>query len=181
MAYEFQTEAFRRLDRMMQEHPDGIPRRNASALWQLSKCYIDATEALFDLMLRIMQARLAGSERGGRYKKFLPIYSSRVELLIAELREFLFAPFENKSGGLQATADFLEAVRRGGIAEELVALQHAVDASSGKGGDAEADESAGTTVTNSLKTQIEERVKRKWIKDTLHAINEVLAITRGVA
>jgi len=63
----------------------------------------------------------------------------------------------------------------------MVALQAAVDASSGEGEDAEADEAAGTTVTNSLKEQIERRVRLPWIKDILHAINEVLAVARGVA
>lgn len=178
MAYEFETNAFDNFAMALRDYPEGVPD-DPKGLQQLSELYLAATAALFQLMTLIMAARLSGSSRGKRYSAFLPIYDHRVAALMKLLRDFLLGGLER--GQVSDVADFLEGVRQGAIAEEMVALKLAVDSSSGKDEDAEADESAGTTVTNSLKEQIERRVKAKWVKDILHAINEVLSVARGVA
>ena len=178
MAYDFQTDAFQRLAGTLRDYPDGVPE-DPERLRELSELYIAAATALFLLMRLIMETRLGASPRGERYGGFVYIYRDRVDALMAALRRFLLGGLEE--GEIGSVFHFLEGVRRGAIAEEMVALQAAVDASSGEGEDAEADEAAGTTVTNSLKEQIERRVKLPWIKDILHAINEVLAVARGVA
>lgn len=178
MAYEFQTDAFDNFAMVMRDYPEGVPD-DPEALQQLSELYLAATAALFKLMALIMATRLRGSIRGERYGAFLSIYDHRVAALIELLRDFLIGGLSRDQAS--EVADFLEGVRQGAIAEEMVALKLAVDSSSGEGEDAEADESAGTTVTNSLKEQIERRVKAKWVKDILHAINEVLSVARGVA
>ncbi|WP_028795341.1 hypothetical protein [Thalassobaculum salexigens] len=179
MAYGFETNTFRELDGALRDHPDGLPADDRDRLRQLAELYIAAVEALLKLMYLIMLARLADSPRGERYSGFLPIYGDRVGELIQMLRAFLLGGIER--GETRVVFDFLEGVRRGAIAAEFVALQGAIDASSGVGTDAQADESAATTVTNSVKEQIERRVRWPWAKDILHAINEVLSVVRGVA
>lgn len=179
MAYGFETATFSDLGGRLRDYgdPQGIPQ-DSDTLSELAERYIAAAEALFYLMLLIMRARFEQSPRGERYRGFLAIYEDRVAALIAELRKFLLGGLQR--GELSTVRDFLEGVRQSALANELEALQYAVESSSGEGADAEADASAGETVTNSLKEQIERRVGRKWIKDILHAINEVLAVARGV-
>jgi hypothetical protein len=179
MAYGFDTSTFSRLGGRLRDYPDpeGVPE-DSDTLSELSESYIAAAAALFHLMLLIMRARFSKSPRGERYQIFLSIYEDRVAALINELQEFLLGGL--RRGEISAVRDFIEGVRRSALANELEALQYAVESSSGEGADAEADASAGETVTNSLKEQIERRVGRKWIKDILHAINEVLAVARGV-
>ena len=178
MAYEFETDAFERFDGALRDYGDGVPD-DPERLRELSRLYLAAAAALFLLMRLIMESRLRASPRGRRYSGFIEIYDHRVNALIRLLQDFLLGGLER--GEIGAIAEFLEGVRQGAIAEEMLALQHAVDNSTGEGADAAADEAAGTTVTNSLKEQIERRVKRKWVKDILHAINEILAVARGVA
>ncbi|TRW98591.1 hypothetical protein FNJ84_03250 [Paracoccus sp. M683] len=178
MAYGFQTGAFYDLAGRMRDYPDGVANDD-ERLAELSRSYIEAATALFALMLLILQARIRRSATGGRYDGFVLIYQDRVNALLAELREFLLEGPERADTA--EIRDFLEGVRRGALAEEMEALQYAVDQSTGNGTDADADEEATTTVTNSLKEQIERRIKRKWIKDILHAINEALSVMRGVS
>lgn len=178
MAYDFETGAFDDFAMVLRDYPDGVPD-DLEGLRQLSELYLAATAALFHLMALIMAARLGESSRGDRYGAFLPIYDDRVAALLELLRDFLLGGLER--GEVSAVSNFLEGVRQGAIAEEMVAFKLAVDSSSGTGEDAESDEAAGTTVTNSLKEQIERRVRAKWVKDILHAINEVLSVARGVA
>lgn len=178
MAYGFETDDFVRFASALRDYPQGLPD-DPERLRELSELYIAAAAALFLLMQKIMEARLEASPRGQRYSRFLPIYIDRVEALIEVLRDFLLNGLEQ--GEIGIVADFLEGVRRGAIAEEMVALQFAVDASSGESADANADEAAGTTVTNSLKKQIERHVKIPFVNPILHAINEILSVARGVA
>ncbi len=174
MAYDFRTGAFVDLALALRDHPRGVPAQG-DKLRDLSRLYLAAADALFRLAYLIMTARLEASPHGARYAGFAPIYEDRVAALFAELEPFLLGD------DVAAIAEFLEGVRRSALAEEMVALQNAIAESSGEGGDAEADEAATTTVVNSLKDLIARRVKRKWIEDILHAINEILAIARGVS
>lgn len=178
MAYEFDTQPFREFDSMMSEYPEGIPQER-EILWRIADLYLAAAAALFFVMLLIMRARLGASGQGARYEGFLPIYEDRVGALLNSMHDFLMGGLERDELGL--VHEFLEGTRQGAIAAELGAFAVALDASSGEGEDAGADENAGTTITNSLKEHIERRVKAKWIKDVLHAINEVLSIVRGAA
>ncbi|XWN29943.1 MAG: hypothetical protein ROR55_20975 [Devosia sp.] len=179
MAYGFETSAFARLSDRLQDYqdPEGIPE-NQDALFELAELYLAAAAALFHLMFLIMQARLTASDHGARFEGFLPIYHNRVSALMEELREFLVGGLSQ--GDVATAHDFLEGLRRSSLADELKALHHAIDRSSGEGEAALADANAGETATNSLKEQIERRVKRKWIKDILHAINEIISIVKGV-
>lgn len=179
MAYGFETSAFSQFGSRLRDYPDpeGIPQ-DRDTLFELTRLYLMATEALFHLMLLIMQTRLANSANDERYRGFLPIYKDRVAALLEELRDFLFGGLERDD--LSTVHEFLEGVRRSALVAEMEALHYAVDNSSGEGADADADADAGNTVTNSLKEQIERRVRRKWIKDILHSINEVLAVVKGV-
>ncbi|WP_120632204.1 hypothetical protein [Ruegeria sp. EL01] len=178
MAYGFETASFKDLHSFMEEYPDpeGLPQ-DGEVLRRGSELYLQAAGALFYLLRLISIARLERSERGSRFVSFLEIYDHRVRALLDEVADFLFRSIEE--GDLERIHDFLEGVRRGAIAEEMVLLQQATESSSGTDADAEADSEGTTTAVNSLKEQIERRVKRKWIKDILHAINEVLAITKG--
>lgn len=179
MAYDFETSAFSDFGRRLRDFsdPEGIPEDRVT-LNELSKLYLAAAAALFHLMFLIMQTRFQNSDRGERYQGFLKIYEDRVQALLEELRDFLLGDLEQ--GDIASVRDFLEGVRRSAVVHEMEILQYAIDNSSAEGIDAKADADAGETVTNSLKEQIERRVRRKWIKDILHAINEVLAVARGV-
>ncbi|WP_171133867.1 MULTISPECIES: hypothetical protein [unclassified Ruegeria] len=178
MAYGFQTDAFRSFDGFLRDYPEpeGLPQ-DRQVLSRAVELYLMAATALFELMRLISLSRLEQSNSGRRYIVFMNIYDHRVQALLQELADFLLGKLEQ--GDLESVHEFIEGVRRGAIAEELVLLQQATDESSGTGQDAEADTEGTTTAVNSLKEQIERRVKRKWIKDILHGINEVIAITRG--
>ncbi|MGR3755938.1 MAG: hypothetical protein ACU0AT_01750 [Tranquillimonas sp.] len=176
MAYDFNPAPFQAFDAAMQDYPEGLPD-NPDDLARLSALYLAAAQALFALMLAIMRARMKGSRRAHRFDGFLPIYEGLAQALLAELEAFFAGDGE---AGRAALRDFLEGVRQQGLAQEMAALGAAVETSSGDGADADADEAAGHVVTNSLKEQIERRVRRKFIKDILHGINEVLAVARGV-
>ncbi len=174
MAYGFQTQAFVDLALAMRDHPRGVPRQG-DRLRDLSRLYLFAAKELFRLMALILEAQLAASPRGERYRAFLPIYDDRVAAALAELEPFLLGD------DVRAIIDFLEGVRQSALAEEMVALQNGVAASPGEGRDLAADAEAATTVTNSLKEQILRRVKNPWLADILHAVNEVIGVVRAVA
>lgn len=173
MAYDFRTPAFVDLALALRDHPRGVPERG-DQLRDLARLYLSAADALFRLMFLILLARIAATPRGGRFEGFLPIYEDRVRALFGELEPFLLGD------DVAAIRDFLEGVRQSALAEEMVALQNAVGASTGEGRDLDADAEATATVTNSLKEQIARRVKNPWIQDILHAINEIVGVVRGV-
>ena len=179
MAYGFETDSFSELANRFRDYPEQqeLPV-DRGVLAELSELYLAALADLFSLMGLIMSARFEQSKRGMRYAGFLRVYEGRVRILEQDLRAFLFGSLGE--GDIFIVHDFLDGVRRSALHEELVVLYSAINESSGDGEDADADEAAGTTVTNSLKEQIERRVKLPYIKDVLHAINEVLSVARGV-
>lgn len=158
----------------MREHGNGVPRQG-ERLRDLGRLYFFAAKEVFRLMALILEAQLAASPRGERYRGFIEIYDDRVNAGLGELEPFLFGD------DLRALWDFLEGVRHSAIAEEMVALGNAVAPSSGQGPDLAADAEAATTVTNSLKEQILRRVKNPWLTDIFHAVNEVIGVVKGVA
>lgn len=173
MAYDFRTRAFVDLALALRDHPRGVPARG-DALRDLARLYLSAADALFRLMYLILAARLAAFPHGGRFEGFLPVYEDRVRALFAMLEPILLGD------DVAAIRDVIEGVRQGALAEEMVALQNAVGASSGGGRDLDADAEATATVTNSLKEQLARRIKNPWIQDVLHAINEIIGVVRGV-
>lgn len=93
-------------------------------------------------------------------------------MLDSELREGL----QEQSMNL---VELVHAIREGQIGPELVALDAALSGNEGVG-EPEDHLTTATTVTNSLKDQIEKHTRRKWINSGLHALNEVISIVRGV-
>lgn len=177
MAYEFETSAFSELGNAMRDYPEGISRE-PERLRTMVELYLQAAKALFLLMSLIMVAKINQSKNGDRFRGFLDIYDERVQALLQQLASFLNA--ELQRGNTEVVHEFLEGVRQGAIHQEMEQLQYAISLSSGTGEDLETDESGTTTVMNSLKEQIERRIKQRWIKDILHAINEIVSVVKAV-
>lgn len=107
---------------------------------------------------------------------FFPVYDEAanraLQLLETEVQEGL----EEQSTNL---VELIYAIRDSQVGPELVALAQAL-AESEKVSEPEDHLDTTTTVTNSLKEQIEKYTKKKRIKSVLRAINEVISIVRGV-
>lgn len=181
MAYGFSTTDFRAFHERMNAFAgsDDLPA-DPDTLRSLAEAYLAAMRALFDLMRRIMDTRLersSGRNGPNRFTPFQDVYWGRVEALERIMRAFLFKGLEQ--GEAEAVRDFLEGVRQAALHEELLHLGEAIDASTESEEDLAADTGAAVTVTNSLKEQIERRVRWKFVKDILHAINEAIRVIMG--
>jgi len=137
--------------------------------------YLQAVETLFGLMKAIL---LVCAERDNRRKYpilFIPIYDSAVARVLKIMENEIRAGYSTPEENL---IEFTYAIRDSEIASELVILSQSLDLDD----DATPEDHLITTktVTDSVKKQIEMYIKKKWISNILHTINEVISIIKGV-
>ena len=175
MPYGVDAAPFRTLDAQVRNLPAELPT-DPRAFEGVLFSYLNAFACLLTLVMAIMRVCVERQERRRYVSHFLPIFDQTarriLELLDAELREGL----QEQSVNL---VDLVHAIRDSQVGPELVALDQALSESEATV-DPEDHLDTATTVTNSLKDQIEKYTKRRWIKSVLHALNEVISIVRGV-
>ncbi len=175
MPYKVDANPFHQLDKQLQKLPEELstdPRLLKGVLF----AYITAFKSLLTLVMAIMRICVERQEGRKYVHHFLPVYDNAARKIINLLES------EIKEGLEEGTSNLVElvyAMRDGQIGMELVALDRALSESEGKANPEDHLDTA-TTVTNSLKEQIEKHTKGKWIKSVLHALNEVISIVRGV-
>ncbi|WP_420426812.1 hypothetical protein [Algiphilus sp.] len=174
MAYEVDATPFYRLDEQLRELPDDLPE-NPQPLEGVLFAYLNAFGGLLTLVMAIMRVCVERQD-GRRYVAyFLPVYDQAAERILELLDRELH---EGLKEGASDLVDLVYAIRDGQIGPELVALDKGLSESEGSV-DPEDHLATATTVTNSLKKQIEKHTKRKWISSVLHTLNEVISIVRG--
>lgn len=175
MPYNVDTAVFHRLNEQLRALPQELPA-DPRRLEQVLFTYRSAFCCLLTLVMAIMRICVERQERRRYVSHFLPVYDAAAQKLADLLNSEIQEGLEGRSANL---VEFVYAIRDGQIGLELVALDDALSESEGAA-DPEDHLDTATTVTNSLKEQIEKHTKRAWIKSVLHALNEAISIVRGV-